>query len=629
MKQTKRILSFVLCLLMLVAVVPVMEASATSKTVSEAMEWCESNLGDKVGTGQCVAFIQAYYSFLGVSGGGGDGKDYATNSLPSGFSRVQGGVPQVGDILVYTGAQYGHVAIYAGGTTSYHQNMAGKYVEKKTNWPYNKSWYSSNEGGTKSYWGYIRPDFAEKPGLSPEIHDNKNAVSVGEEITFWYAGLTPCSKVEFCFEKNGTVYYRADSTASRTFTTYFENEGTYSVFVQGYYNGEWYTSRKISVYVLRPEIHDDKNTVCINEPITFTYYGLTPCDKVEFCIDSNGTLSQITDSTSSTTWKTYFTMPGTFQVYVRGYYYDSWCYSEKIVVNVVNHSYTSKVTTAATCTTDGVKTFTCRCGKSYTEKITKLGHSYGAWTKLNDTQHQRVCSRNSSHIEKANHSWNSGAVTKAATCSATGTKTYTCTVCNATKTETIAINSSNHVNTTNKDAVASTCTVKGYTAGVYCNDCKKYISGHAEQPLAAHKTTTQNAKAATCTAEGYTGDQVCTVCKQTITKGTAIAKKAHTLTTVNQKNAGCTTAGYTGDQVCTVCKQTISKGQTINALGHANADSNGNCTRCGTHIKDVTPSQPSNPQPNPNACKYCGQVHTGPFGWLIKFFHSILAIFKR
>ena len=53
------------------------------------------------------------------------------------------------------------------------------------------------------------------------------------------------------------------------------------------------------------------------------------------------------------------------------------------------------------------------------------------------------------------------------------------------------------------------------------------------------------------------------------------------------------------------------------------------CTRCGTHIKDVTPSQPSNPQPNPNACKYCGKVHTGPFGWLIKFFHSILAIFKR
>ena len=220
------------------------------------------------------------------------------------------------------------------------------------------------------------------------------------------------------------------------------------------------------------------------------------------------------------------------------------------------------------------------------------------------------------------------AVTKAATCAATGIKTFTCS-CGDSYTETIPINLNNHVNTKNVAAAASTCTVKGYTAGVYCNDCKQYISGHAEQPLAQHTLTTVNQKATPCTAEGYSGDQVCTVCNQTITSGTAIAKKAHTLTTVNQKAAGCTTAGYTGDQVCTTCNQTITKGSAVNALGHTSPDSNGNCTRCGTHIKDVTPSQPSNPQPNPNACKYCGQVHTGPFGWLIKFFHSILAIFKR
>lgn len=28
-------------------------------------------------------------------------------------------------------------------------------------------------------------------------------------------------------------------------------------------------------------------------------------------------------------------------------------------------------------------------------------------------------------------------------------------------------------------------------------------------------------------------------------------------------------------------------------------------------------------------CKYCGKIHSGAFGWLTKFFHSILAIFKR
>ena len=269
----------------------------------------------------------------------------------------------------------------------------------------------------------------------------------------------------------------------------------------------------------------------------------------------------------------------------------------------------------------------------------KVGYVFSEWNTKIDGTGKSYCP-NATYSDNADlqlhavwspcvHTWDGGEETKAATCVATGVKTYTCTVCNATKTETIAVNASNHVNTTNTAATASTCTVKGYTAGVYCNDCKKYISGHTEQPLAPHTLTTKNAKAATCTAEGYTGDQYCTICQQTISQGTAIAKKAHTLTTINQKAANCTEAGYTGDQYCTTCKQTVTKGSVVAALGHTSPDSNGNCTRCGQHIKDVTPSQPSNPQPNPNACKYCGKVHTGPFGWLIKFFHSILAIFKR
>ena len=45
------------------------------------------------------------------------------------------------------------------------------------------------------------------------------------------------------------------------------------------------------------------------------------------------------------------------------------------------HSYSSKVTTAATCGKEGVKTFTCSCGDSYTEKIAATGqHSWGSWT---------------------------------------------------------------------------------------------------------------------------------------------------------------------------------------------------------------------------------------------------------
>lgn len=45
------------------------------------------------------------------------------------------------------------------------------------------------------------------------------------------------------------------------------------------------------------------------------------------------------------------------------------------------HSYTSKVTTAATCGKDGVKTFTCSCGDTYTEKMDATGHKWGEWTQ--------------------------------------------------------------------------------------------------------------------------------------------------------------------------------------------------------------------------------------------------------
>ena len=40
------------------------------------------------------------------------------------------------------------------------------------------------------------------------------------------------------------------------------------------------------------------------------------------------------------------------------------------------HSYTSSVTTAATCTEAGLRTYTCICGDSYTEEIPATGHDY-------------------------------------------------------------------------------------------------------------------------------------------------------------------------------------------------------------------------------------------------------------
>ena len=48
----------------------------------------------------------------------------------------------------------------------------------------------------------------------------------------------------------------------------------------------------------------------------------------------------------------------------------------RYAVTVHAHSYTATVTTAATCTTPGVRTYACACGESYTEEIPAMGHSY-------------------------------------------------------------------------------------------------------------------------------------------------------------------------------------------------------------------------------------------------------------
>ena len=69
------------------------------------------------------------------------------------------------------------------------------------------------------------------------------------------------------------------------------------------------------------------------------------------------------------------------------------------------------------------------------------------------------------------HTWNSGKITKQATCTSTGIKTYTCTSCKATKTSTIPALGHNY----NKTVIKPTCTQSGYTKYVCarCNDTYK------------------------------------------------------------------------------------------------------------------------------------------------------------
>mgnify|MGYP000476659975 CR=1 FL=1 len=110
------------------------------------------------------------------------------------------------------------------------------------------------------------------------------------------------------------------------------------------------------------------------------------------------------------------------------------------------------ITTEPTCTDEGVKTFTCNaCGKTRTEAVAALGHNYSSdWTIDTAAACETVgskshhCTRCDSKIDvteipaSGKHTWNNGVITKPATIAEEGVKTYTCTVCGVTRTETIA-----------------------------------------------------------------------------------------------------------------------------------------------------------------------------------------------
>ena len=100
--------------------------AVSNKTSYEALEWVKNKENQKVGSGQCVALIYEYYKFLGYTSPGENGEDYATNKVPNGFGWPEkNGIRSPGDILIYTGSKWGHVAIYESENVSWHQNWKG------------------------------------------------------------------------------------------------------------------------------------------------------------------------------------------------------------------------------------------------------------------------------------------------------------------------------------------------------------------------------------------------------------------------------------------------------------------------------------------------------------------------
>ena len=242
-----------------------------------------------------------------------------------------------------------------------------------------------------------------------------------------------------------------------------------------------------------------------------------------------------------------------------------------------------ETTTAATCTEDGAKKFTCAlCNEERTETVAATGHSYGDPVIVNatcteDGSSTRTCTACGDAITEtitAAHDWqDEPTYDKLPTCTEKGAKTLTCTVCNGTTTEEIA--ALGHTETTDA-AKAPTCTETGLTEGKHCTVCNEVTVAQAVVGALGHTAQEGTYKAPTCTEDGWSLGGSCTVCGEDLGDDAVIPATGHTCTTVVTAPT-CTVGGFT-TYTCH-CGHTYVADE-VDALGHTEVDDAAKAPTC-------------------------------------------------
>ena len=272
------------------------------------------------------------------------------------------------------------------------------------------------------------------------------------------------------------------------------------------------------------------------------------------------------------TWELVSTTPATCTIGEIQHYKCSVCGETKDVTlsnPLGEHSWDNgKVTKKATCTEDGEKTYTCTvCNTTKTEVIPATGHQHKEVRNAKkatctedgytgDTYCKDCGTKLESGtvINKLGHTWDNGVITKEATETEEGVKTYTCKTCGETKTEKIPVTSHHwDKGTITKKA---TCTENGEKT-YHCTDegCDK--TWIETIPATGHQhTELRDKKTATCGEDGYSGDLYCKDCGQLISKGAVVKATGHSWDSGKVTEAATCKKEGTKTYTCKNCGET-------------------------------------------------------------------------
>lgn len=262
---------------------------------------------------------------------------------------------------------------------------------------------------------------------------------------------------------------------------------------------------------------------------------------------------------------------------------------------IVPHYLTRKITKKATCTEDGVITYTCtKCNESYTEKIPATGHKY------NDVVTEASCDKGGytlhtcancgdsyrdNFIAPTGHKYTKTTV-KQASCETDGVNVYTCDTCGDSYNEVIKAKGHVYASEVTKKA---NCTDDGVITYTCANCGDKYTEVIKAK---GHNYSAEVTKKATCDTDGVK-TFTCADCGDVYTE--KLEALGHTYGISEVVKPTCDNDGYT-KFTCSVCGDSYSK--VINATGHkyndkivsASCDKSGytlhTCENCGDIYKD-------------------------------------------
>lgn len=297
-------------------------------------------------------------------------------------------------------------------------------------------------------------------------------------------------------------------------------------------------------------------------------------------------------------------------------------------INATGHAL-EYTTTAATCTTTGLKLGKCKNkGCNYeTREVLPITHESNNWVKFSDATcttdglekgYCKYCGKYSERITPAlghdieDRDWST---TRYPDCTKTGVKTATCHRCKKQITEEVPALGHNPV--TKTAAVAPTCTKEGATESKACSRCGTVTTASEKIDKIAHKYGEWTVKtAATCALPGVK-EATCKECSYKATE--SIPKTDHVKEEIPAVAATCTTAGSTVGNKCKNCGVVIDAPATIEALGHDYSEEKeyiaptctepgkdkGKCSRCGVTKDDVIPATGHTEEVIPGAAATC------------------------